>query len=193
MTDEVPADDLSDLLDRLSPEARRALVDRLRSDPEAVERFLVDGDERADETDVLAEDAGATSPSTEEALEALNETQRELYECLQDLQMPSSRSEVRSFLEDEHPEFLEAHRSATHETWLSQQLKTLMQHGLVGRYRHGREMKYTPSLEEAVQNWLLLNRPLEDDLSLDDTDEIAQETGMPWRVVRRTIDGILDD
>lgn len=122
----------------------------------------------------------------------LTPAEQELYELVQTVDTPRSAKEVvQDLVEGENPELLEEYSSLGNRGWVSSKLNKFAKEGLIGKYRDGREIKYTADIEMAVRNWALKN-----DIHIKDLPEyknqISADVGMNSEVIGRAIDSMRD-
>lgn len=178
-------DDGADALAPLSEDEQAALSSAIEDDPQAVREWLID-EGYLDPTTVA--DGTESEPTAD-----LTEAQERLLELVERMGQPRSAEEVVEYVAVEAPEFQDAYNSAQHRTWMSQQLNELVDAGLIGRYRKGRTVKYTPSVEEAIRRWALEESRYVEEIELDEVRTIADDTGMPRGPVRRALRDLLEE
>ena len=175
-------DELAEAIEALD-EADRAALREALAEPEELREWLF-------EEGYL--DPGTVSQgSKDERVADLTDAQRRLLELVERMGQPRSAEEVVEFVGVEAPEFQETYSSANHRTWTSKQLNALVAEGLIGRYRKGRTVKYTASVEEAIRRWALEQSRYVEELDRREASAIADDTGMPRGEVRRALGELL--
>lgn len=116
-----------------------------------------------------------------------------LLDVLEDLGNPKSTGEIQEIIEIEYPQKLEEYNSFKHRPWISDKLNSLSKKGFLGKYREGREVKFTAEPAEAVRRWALHNNKFASELTRGNAEEIATDTGMNLRAVRNAIDEISNE
>ncbi|KAB1184784.1 MULTISPECIES: hypothetical protein [Haloferax] len=188
MTD-IHEEDFRAAFDMLSPEAKSALVEAILDNPTAVESFALNANQDNGESVKMVHEVDYDIPDLEDRLDGLPRTTREFYEVVKEVPEPLSREDIAAFIQKEHQDFLEDHASAKYNSWLSKHLNKLSKAGVLGKYRHNRKVFYTPDIERAIYDWYSINQP-EEELGPKLANEIASETGMPWAVVRATLERV---
>ncbi|MFC7132468.1 MULTISPECIES: hypothetical protein [Salinibaculum] len=178
-------DGLRDAIDSLTQDQRDALREAIADDPRALAEWLLEEGYLDPET--------VTQGASHEPTADLTPAQEELLSLVERMGQPRSAGEVVEYVSAEEPDFQEQYSSANHRTWMSKQLNTLVGEGVIGRYRKGRTVKYTPSVEEAIRRWALEQSRFVEELERDEARAIAEDTGMPRGAVRRALVGLLDD
>jgi len=165
-------DDLGEMLDAVDDELATALCDALESDPESLRAYLA-------ETDFLCD--------TDHEEPELTDAEAALLEVLENVGNPKSTGELQEIIEIEFAEKLDEFSSLQHRSWISDKLNSLTKKGCIGKYRDGREVKYTVEPTEAVRRWALHNNKFASELTRSDAEEIATDTGMRQSAVRDAI------
>lgn len=178
-------DGLGDALDSLTQSQRDALREAIDEDPRALVEWLLEEGYLDPET--------VTQGTNHEPTANLTAAQEELLALVERMGQPRSAGEVVEFVAAEAPDFQEQYSSAKHRTWMSKQLNALVDEGVIGRYRKGRTVKYTPSVKEAIRRWALEQSRFVEELERDEARTIAEDTGMPRGAVRRALVGLLED
>lgn len=176
--------DLERVFHQLDDEVAAALVELLESDPEFVRSMLREYGYLIDEQ--------ADHQREEQTLADLNESERRLLEICADLGTPKSIAQIRTIVEQEHPAFLADYQSATDRSWLNRKLNTLVEEGLIGKFRDGRTVRYTTDIETAIRHWALLNDRFVEELSAGNVDKIVADTGIPRQKVVAAINSLVD-
>jgi|AntRauMinimDraft_4_1070384.scaffolds.fasta_scaffold02097_4 predicted transcriptional regulator len=127
---------------------------------------------------------------TNEEAPELSEAQARISKALQNMGNPRTTEEIVDLFKRDYPEIIEEFQSAKHRPWMSTQLKQLVERGVLGRFRDGRTVRYTPEPTEAVRHWALHNNRFVEELERNDARQIAEDTDMPLRTVRESIDQI---
>lgn len=166
-------DQLERALAAVDPEFEAALARALEDDPGALEAFL--------------RQEGYFGPSEGTEAPSLTEPEEMLLSIIEETGTAASTAELQERIERDHREALAAYESFRHRPWVSEKVNSLARKGYVGKYREGREVKYTPDPTEAVRRWALHNDMFGSELSLADVDEIVAETGMRPATVRRAV------
>jgi hypothetical protein len=177
-------DNFLDTLESLSREERNALQSLITDNRQALRECLV--------AEGYLQPVKATQEANTEPIADLTDAQNRLYDIVSKMTQPRTAEEVSSFVQSEDPAFEEQYNSIRHRPWVSSQLNTLVDSGLLGRYRKGRSIKYTSTVEEAVRRWALGESRFVEELDLSEVRSIADETGMPTSAVRRALGGLLD-
>lgn len=192
-TDSDPSEDVPSALltslTELDQETLTALGDIVADSPELLEQVLED-------YGYLEEDIpdGDERPVTNREETQLTSAQRGLVERLSEgMGNPRTADQIVSLIDAEYPEFLEEYRSARHRSWINEQLNTLVEAGEMGRFRDGRNVYYTRSVTDAIRQWAPRNNRFVEELSVTDTSEIADSTGMPARYVRPALKELVDE
>jgi hypothetical protein len=167
--------DLERAIQSLDEEVAAALAELVESDPEFVRSMLR-------EYGYLV-DAEEDRQQEQERIAGLSKSERRLLDICVDLGNPKSIVQIAELIEQEHPEFLADYSSASDRSWLNRKLNTLVDEGLIGKYREGRTVYYTGEIEDAVRHWALHNSRFVEALSTDDIDDIVADTGMPRQKV----------
>jgi len=179
--------DLAAALEELDEREAAALTELLEESPGLLRRAL-------EEYGYLGPENDDGAFVTNEAVVGLSDAQRELSTHLADrLDSPKSVEEIVEMVGSEGAAFRQQYNSAQYRSWMSEQLNALVEAGELGRFRDGRSVYYTETPALAVRHWVRLNELFVDELSVDDTAEIADDTGMPARPVREAIRSINDD
>ena len=190
MTDtEFDEADLAAALEDLDPQEAAALTELLEESPGLLRGTLEEyGYLGPDET--VDEDGFVTNEETV----GLTDAQRELSTHLAGrLDSPKSVDEIVEMVGSEGAAFRQQYNSAQYRSWMSEQLNALVETGTLGRFRDGRSVYYTETPTLAVRHWVRLNELFVDELLVDDTAQIADDTGMPAKPVREAIRSINDD
>jgi hypothetical protein len=184
-------DDLQEsLLEALreNPEELRQALSRLGYDvgdvemPESNNDWTVISDEQASGS-TQAED-----PAKDEKLSDLTNAERALYDVISTVDTPQTASEIKDLIERENADLIDQYNSFTNRGWISSKLSHLAKQGLVGKYRAGREVKYTNDISTAIRNWAMNEDISIMDLSVQsDSAQIAADTGMNNDAVATTI------
>lgn len=160
-----------------------ALMELLEESPgilrQTLEEYGYLRQERTDDNDVFVSNQEAT---------AITEAQRELASHIDGrLDTPKTADELVELVGSDGAEFRQQYNSAQYRSWLSEQLNALVQAGKIGRYRDGRNVYYAETPIEAIREWVRSSELLLEDLSVDNTTQIANDTGMPASTVRNAI------
>lgn len=124
----------------------------------------------------------------------LSNAQRELADHLAgQLEDSMTVSEILELVGSEESEFRQQYSSAQYRSWISNQLNALVEAGEIGRYKDGREVRYTETPALAVRHWSRLNSRFIDDLEVVDAVDIKNDTGMPPKIVKNAIRKVTDD
>jgi hypothetical protein len=180
---------LAAALDELDDSEAAALTELLEESPRLLRRAL-------EEYGYLGPDDGGNGDAfiTNEEAVGLSEAQRELSTHLTGrLESPMTVDQIVDEVGSEGAAFRQQYNSAQYRSWMSEQLNALVEAGELGRFRDGRSVYYTETPVLAVRHWVRLNELFVDELSVDDTAEIADDTGMPAMPVREAIRSINDD
>lgn len=178
-------DDVVEAVGSLTPEQQQALREAIEDDPDELREWLLD----EGYLDPQTVNQGADHEPTAE----LTPAQERLLELVERMGQPRSAEEVVEYVSVEAPEFQEEFNSAKHRTWMSKQLNALVDEGLIGRYRKGRTIKYTASVEDAIRRWALEESRFVEELERDEARRIAEETDMPRGTVRRALVSLLEE
>jgi hypothetical protein len=159
---------------------------RETNDDDADDWTLV-GNETADVTDRPEEEDDTADQLTE-----LTPAERALYSVVETINTPRTASEiVDELIPRERPELQEQYSSLGNRGWVSSKLNKFARHGLIGKFRDGREVRYTPDIEVAVRNWAMKNSVLIDELDPDEhVDRIIADTNMNRDAILTVIDNI---
>lgn len=165
-----------------------ALNEMVREDPELLRQALKEygylEEEDADGGRFLTNSRSTPLPEAKQAL---------LEHLEEELDPPQSVAEIKALVGDEGAEFREQYSSAQYRTWLSSHLKELAESGEIGRFRDGRTVYYAESPALAVRHWARLNERFPQELTVADSAEINDDTGMPIRVISDAIRTITND
>lgn len=180
---------LAAALDELDDAEAEALTELLEESPgllrQALQEYGYLGPEESGNGDAFV--------TNEEAV-GLTDAQQELsIHLTEQLEPPKSVGEIVEMVGSEGAAFRQQYNSAQYRSWLSEQLNALVEAGEIGRFRDGRSIYYTETPTLAVRHWVRLSELFIDELSVDDTTEIADDTGMPARPIREAIRSINDD
>jgi len=174
---------LTTALAELDADEAEALTELLEESPGLLRRAL-------EEYGYLGPESDDAFVTNQEAV-GLSDAQRELSTHLSGkLESPKTVDEIVDMVGSEGAAFRQQYNSAQYRSWMSEQLNALAETGDVGRFRDGRSVYYTETPTLAVRHWVRLNELFIDELSVDDTAEIADDTGMPARPVREAIRSI---
>ncbi len=180
--------DIESILAPLNDEDIEALTEMVEESPELLREALREYgylDEEIDEDMQFL---------TNEEISGLSKAQRELSEHLSgQLEPPKTAAQVKEIVGADDAAFRQQYSSAQYRPWLSEQLKTLSEAGEIGRFREGRTVLYAESPELAVRHWARLNERFPQELSVSDSAEIKEDTGMPGSVISRAIRDIIND
>jgi hypothetical protein len=170
-------------LNQLDDAEAAALVELLEESPgilrQTLEEYGYLGQESEDDDDVFITHHEGTD---------ITEAQRELANHIDGrLDTAKTADELVEMVGSEGAEFRQQYNSAQYRSWLSEQLNALVQAGKIGRYRDGRNVYYTETPIEAIREWVRSSELLLDDLSVDNTTQIANDTEMPASTVRNAI------
>jgi hypothetical protein len=165
--------DLHGLLENLDEELSSALAEALREEPEVVRDHL--------------REEGFIDGAQVHSEPELTDAEAALLDIVEDVGNPKSSGELQEIIEIEYQDKLSEYNSLKHRTWISDKLNSLVKKGYLGKYREGREMKFTADPEEAVSRWALHHDKFASDLTRSDAEDIAADTGMRIRMVRRAI------
>lgn len=180
-------DQLAAALEALDPDEAEALTELLEESPGLLRQAL-------EEYGYLGPDTDGDAFVTNEEIAGLSDAQRELSTHLHgQLESPQTVGEIVDVVGAEGSAFRQQYNSAQYRSWMSEQLNALVEAGEIGRFRDGRSVYYTETPTLAVRHWVRLNERFIDELSVDDTAEIADDTGMPARPVREAIRALNDD
>jgi hypothetical protein len=202
-------DELLQALLDVDDEFREALIAALQEDKDALKDYLRhrgygpyesedvetgEGPEDSDEWTVIGDEEHGGGDATHETSFSpdvdLTPAEHELYELVQTVDTPRSAKEVvTDLVEGEHPELLEEYSSLGNRGWVSSKLNKFAKEGLIGKYREGREMKYTADIEMAVRNWALKNDVHVEDLS-NHAERIGPDTGMNQEAIDNAVRSI---
>jgi len=172
--------------DNLSDASQEALLQILESEPERLEEFLTGADDRSVGGVTGSAEQTVEVEDIETRLESVPRTTRQLYDVVKDIPEPMTRADISKHIEENHPEFLEDHKSAKHGSWLSTHLNNLAKKGIMGKYRYKKNVLWTPDIYEAIISWFHINHPTEE-LTTDYATEISIDLGIPQDVVCHTI------
>jgi DNA-binding transcriptional regulator GbsR (MarR family) len=124
----------------------------------------------------------------------LSGAQKKLAEHLSgELEPPKTVAQIKEMVGAESSTFRQQYSSAQYRSWLSEQLKSLSEAGEIGRFKEGRTVLYAESPELAVRHWARLNERFPQNLSVGDSAEIKEDTGMPGSVISNAIREISND
>lgn len=181
MTDsELDEAQLAAALDALDDDEAEALLELLEESPGLLRRTL-------EEYGYLGQREDDGYVTNEEAV-ALTDAQRELADHLDGrLEDPKTVEEIVEMVGSEGAAFREQYNSAQYRSWMSEQLNGLVKAGELGRFRDGRSVYYTETPRLAIRHWARLSERFLDDLSVDDTADIADDTGMPPKPIREAL------
>lgn len=133
----------------------------------------------------------ANAEATTQAVTAdLAPANKRLREALEGMGSPRTADEIVDFLEEERLAFIDEYQSAKHRSWVSTKLNELVEAGSLGRFRDGRAVRYTLTPVEAVRHWALHNSEFVENLDISDAREIAEDTGMAVRSVRKALENL---
>lgn len=179
-----PDADLARVVDSLDDEVAAALLELLESDPAFVRSMLREYGYLIDEEDDREHE--------QQRIAGLTESERRLIDICDGLGTPKSIPQIIEIIEQEHPAFLADYSSAGDRSWLNRKLNTLVEEGLIGKFREGRTVRYTADIEEAIQHWALHNSRFVEDLSNDEVDDIVADTGMPRQKIVAAISALTE-
>jgi len=169
-------EELQQIVGRLDAELADGLLDALKSDPEAVRELLWK--------------EGFIGTVEEHSEPDLTDAEVALLEIIEELGNPKSSGEIQDIIEIEHPKRLDEYKSLKHRSWISDKVNSLVKKGYIGKYREGREIKFTPDPVEAVRRWALHNDKFASELTRSDAEVIATDTGMRLQTVRNAIQSL---
>ncbi len=185
--------ELLEALVALDEDLQESLLEALREDPEELRQALsqlgydlvdVEAPESHDTRTVTsdAKSSGTTrieGAAEEEMLAELTNAERALYDVISTVDTPQTASEIKKLIERENEDLIDQYNSFTNRGWISSKLSNLAKQGLIGKYRAGREVKYTNDVSTAIRNWAMNEDLSIMDLSVQsDAARIAAETGM---------------
>jgi len=173
-----------DTLKSLSREEKDALQSLITDNRQALRECLI--------AEGYLQPVRTTQGANTELTADLTDAQIRLYDVVSDMNQPRTAKEVSSFVRSEDPAFEEHYSSIQHRPWVSSQLNTLVDNGLLGRYRKGRSIKYTSTVEEAIRRWALGESRFVEELDPSEARSIADDTGIPTSAVRRALGDLLD-
>jgi hypothetical protein len=168
--------ELAQAVAELDEETAAALAQALTEDPELIESTLRDYG--------FLEDRLTPNHGT---MESLTDSERRLYQIVQEANAPKSIPKLIEWIERHHESYTEAYGSYSDRSWLNRKLNALVEAGLIGKFRDGRTVVYTPEIREAVRHWALHNEQFVKDLSSRDVDEIVADTGMAKSEVAQAV------
>ena len=168
--------DLAGVVAELDEETATALTRALAEDPELIESTLRDYGFLDDN---LAHN--------DETMASLTDSERRLYEVVREANAPKSIPKLIERIERHHETYAAAYGSYDDRSWLNRKLNALVDAGLIGKFRDGRAVVYTPEIDEAVRHWALHNERFVEDLSSQDVDDIVADTGMSKPEVARAV------
>ncbi|MFB6243344.1 MAG: hypothetical protein ABEH80_04535 [Halobaculum sp.] len=173
-----PVESLVTVVEGVDEETVAALAEALREDPELIQSTLRDYGFLADE---------GSGAANEAAVASLTDSEQRLAEIVADATGPRSIPQLVEEIERDHPSFREAYGSYDDRSWLNRKLNALVEAGLIGKFRDGRTVVYTPEIAEAVRHWALHNNQFVEELSSRDVENIVADTGMPRAEVARAV------
>lgn len=190
-------DDLLQALMNVDDKFRESLISALEDNPEELRAYV----EQLESEDVPTDDGGSDdwtvvtdeSAGDDGTAEAgppepdLTPAEETLYSVAETLNTPRTAEEVRQLINTEREELLADYSSLDNRGWISSKLNEFAKAGLVGKYRDGRQVRYTAGIEEAVRNWALKNDVFVEDLTSSHADRIVADTNMNRTAVRRAI------
>jgi hypothetical protein len=177
-----PRKELERATEELDEEDITALAEMIDESPELLRQTLVEYGYRREGTDtndgfIINEDKSGLSEAQQALEQALNGR----------LEQPKTIDEIVEVVGSEGSAFRQQYSSAQYRSWVSEQLKALVEAGDLGRFREGRSIHYTETPELAVRHWARLNERFVDDLSVADASKISDDTGMPASVIREVL------
>lgn len=164
-------------LEELDDETADALLQMLAEDPESIREYLANTGYITDDTN-----EGGVIRNEEAAVE-LGEAESRIKSIVEQVGNPRSTAGIIEELQHEDSDFMNTFRSANHRPWMNKKLNSLVEKGELGKFRDGREVKYTPDIETAVRYWSMGSDRLVENLRLSDADQIVSDTGMPRQQV----------
>ena len=168
--------DLARVTAKLDAETRAALARAIAEDPDLIESTL--------------RDYGfleGRPTQNDEAMGSLTDSERRLYEIVREANAPKTIPKLVDRIERHHEPYAEAYGSYDDRSWLNRKLNALVDAGLIGKFRDGRTVVYTPEIKEAVRHWALHSERFVEDLSSRDVDEIVADTGMAKSEVAQAV------
>jgi hypothetical protein len=191
----------------IDPELRELLISALNDDPEALRATLYELGYGSDSVEKQNDKNGRDITRDERSLPSegqngwdpeinLTPAETKLYEVIKRTEVPLTAGEIRDEIKinAKYSEFLDQYSSLENRGWISNKLNKFAKQGLVGKFRQGREVRYTPSIKNAVRNWAQQNKVPVQDLSIPNhSDRIVADMNMNREAVQWAIRSLTKD